>query len=183
MSFCPSKTGVEIWLLIDKMTDRNFRFIPMASCNHALESDWINRCSHKLETTNTSLQTLDKNLTSFSLRCYDLLDACKFQDFWTLWKELEGSYSDLKTLIQPDQSLRQGILDVLARCYRAAPMSVVLTALNLESLDPSSYPTQIESLTETEAVFVATADNTKRTRVFQEGLKFSAISTFVAASQ
>ena len=107
------------------------------------------------------------------------MDACKFKDFWTIFKELEGN-ADLKALVKPDQ-IRQGIIDVLALSYRAAPIEVVKIALNVASVD-ASY-TNVESVSATEVVFVATPDNTKRSRVFQEGVKFSAISSFVAASQ
>ena len=128
------------------------------------------------------------NLTSrlprpFSLtlsgRCFELLDACKFKDFWTTLKELEGN-ADLKAMVKPDQ-IRQGIVDVLALSYRVAPIEVVKVALNVDTVD-ASY-SNVESVSATDVVFVATADNTKRSRVFQEGVKFSAISSFVAASQ
>ena len=113
--------------------------------------------------------------------CFELLDACKFKDFWTAWKGIEAN-ADLKPLTRPDP-LRQGIVDVLALSYRAAPIDIVQVALNVDSIDASLYPSKIESVSSTEVIFVATADNTKRSRIFQEGLKFSAISGFVAASQ
>ena len=112
------------------------------------------------------------------------MDACKFKDFWILWKGLEGN-ADLKTLIQNtaiEGQLRHGIVDVLALSYRAAPMDVVQAALNVTAVDAKTYP-KIESVSATQVLFVATADNTKRSRVFQEGLKFSAISSFVTANQ
>jgi hypothetical protein len=118
-------------------------------------------------------------LSDLAGSCFELLDACKFKEFWTIFKELEGN-ADLKAVVKPDQ-IRQGIVDVLALSYRAAPIEVVKIALNVDSVD-ASY-TNVESVSATEVVFVATPDNTKRSRVFQEGVKFSAISSFVAASQ
>jgi hypothetical protein len=95
------------------------------------------------------------------------LDACKFKDFWTTLKELEGN-ADLKALVKADQ-IRQGIVDVLALSYRVAPIEVVKVALNVGAVD-ASY-TNIESVSATEVVFVATPENTKRSRVFQEGVE------------
>lgn len=77
--------------------------------------------------------------------------------------------------------LKQGIVDVLALSYRAAPLAVVKAALNTDKVD-SSHP-KIESVTGDQVLFVASADNTKRTSVFQEGVKFSAICDLIAASQ
>jgi hypothetical protein len=115
-------------------------------------------------------------------RCFELLDACKFRDFWLLFKDLQGANADLKALVHADDLLRQGIVDVLALSYRAAPLDVVEVALNVDTVDVAAYP-KMESVSTTQVLFVATPDNTKRSRVFQEGLKFSAISSFVAASQ
>jgi hypothetical protein len=108
-----------------------------------------------------------------------LLDACQFKEFWNIYKSLE-SHSELKTLFQPDQ-IRRGIIQVLSFTYRAAPLPIVLEALHVEKLDMTTY-SQVESVSETEVTFIPTLDNTKRTRVFQEGLPFSAISSFVSAS-
>jgi hypothetical protein len=79
--------------------------------------------------------------------------------------------------------LQQGIVDVLALSYRAAPLAAVQVALNVETVDVSAYPNKMESVSVTQVLFVATPDNTKRCRLFQEGRKFSAISSFVASSQ
>lgn len=110
------------------------------------------------------------------------MDACNFKEFWILFKDLQGRNDDLKALVHADDQLRQGIVDVLALSYRAAPLDVVQVALNVDTVDASAYP-KMESVSATQVLFVATPDNTKRSRVFQEGLKFSAISSFVAASQ
>ncbi len=110
------------------------------------------------------------------------MDACNFKDFWILFKDLQGGNADLKALVHADDQLRQGIVDVLALSYRAAPLDVVKVALNVDTVDVAAYP-KVESVSATQVLFVATPDNTKRSRVFQEGLKFSAISSFVAASQ
>ena len=115
-------------------------------------------------------------------RCFEMLDACNFKDFWVLFKDLRGGNADLKTLVHADDQLRQGIVDVLALSYRAAPLNVVQVALNVDTVDVAAYA-KVESVSATQVLFVATPDNTKRSRVFQEGLKFSAISSFVAASQ
>lgn len=57
------------------------------------------------------------------------------------------------------------------------------SALNsTAAIDAKAYP-EIESVKGDAVTFTATADNTKRLRVFQEGIKFSAVSSFVLKSQ
>jgi hypothetical protein len=108
-----------------------------------------------------------------------LLDGCKFTEFWEAFKQLESN-ADLKV---DAQKLRQGIMSVLALCYRAAPLSVVQSALNSTATVEVSAYAEIESVSGDSVTFAATADNTKRHRVFQEGITFSSVSSFVLASQ
>jgi hypothetical protein len=79
--------------------------------------------------------------------------------------------------------LQQGIVDVLALSYWAAPLDAVQVALNVENVDVSAYQNKMESVSALQVLFVATPDNTKRSCLFQEGLKFSAITIFFALSQ
>jgi hypothetical protein len=89
-----------------------------------------------------------------------------------------------KALVHTDNQFQQGIVDAWALAYQAAPLDVVQVALtNVGAVDVSAYQNKMESVSATqEVLFVVSPDNTKRSHIFQEGL-FSAISSYVAASQ
>ena len=96
---------------------------------------------------------------------------------------LNGRLLLLKTLVHADNQLQQGNVDLLALSYRVAPLDVVQVALNVETVDVSAYQNKMESVSATQILVVATPDNTKLNCLFQKGLKFSAISSFVASSR
>mmetsp|Transcript_9666 Transcript_9666/g.7941 ORF Transcript_9666/g.7941 Transcript_9666/m.7941 type:complete len:95 (+) Transcript_9666:93-377(+) len=81
------------------------------------------------------------------------------------------------------QKLRSGIAEVLAISYRSAPLSVVQAALNTTSSGDISELSEVVSIDQDKVNFVATSDNTKRNRVFQEGVQFSSLASLVAKSQ
>jgi hypothetical protein len=111
-----------------------------------------------------------------------LLDSCKFQEFWGEYEKLEAN-SDLKSFVASSANkLRQGIVQVLALSYRAAPLAVVHAALHTDSIDASMSPI-IQAVTSDQVEFCPTPDNTKRHRVFQEGVKLTSISNIVVKSQ
>ena len=89
-----------------------------------------------------------------------------------------------KALVHTDNQFQQGIVDAWALAYQAAPLDVVQVALtNVGAVDVSAYQNKMESVSATQILVVATPDNTKRSCLFQEGLKFSAITIFFALSQ
>lgn len=116
-------------------------------------------------------------------RCAALLDACLFADFWALYNSaLVEDSSD--TIIQEMSkaavpALQLSILAVLALSYKEAPVSVVMAALNVESAAGLKSSPGIESVSETTVSFTATPDNTKRQRVYQEGVNFPTIAALL----
>eukprot|EP00934_Nitzschia_sp_Nitz4_P000278 Nitzschia sp. Nitz4//scaffold8_size234185//38303//38977//NITZ4_001235-RA/size234185-processed-gene-0.258-mRNA-1//1//CDS//3329559740//278//frame0 len=117
------------------------------------------------------------------MRCQELLESCKFAEFWPAFKGIEGGASIQALLGEKSVAkLRCAIVEVLAVTYRAASLDQVLLALNMSNKDQLSelaHPS-VESVGSDEVKFVATAENTKRTRVFQEGVTYSSIATMMA---
>ena len=72
------------------------------------------------------------------------------------------------------ERLCKAIAGVLALSYRSAPLAFVQAALDEQ--DVSKYVEKVDGDT---VYFPSTADNTKRDRVFQEGVTFSEISTLI----
>lgn len=116
------------------------------------------------------------------LACAGLLDSCKFTEFWPAFSALGGDDSVKALVGASKEKMQRGIVEVLALTYRTASLSRVLEALNMSSGDELSklkHPS-IEAVDGEKVVFVASADNTKRNRVFQEGINFGAISSMMA---
>lgn len=119
-----------------------------------------------------------------ALRCNNLLDACKFVDFW---KKL-GSLSDngdkyIKALVdRATPVLQKGILEAMSLTYRSASLDKVLANLNMEASSASTLTdiSCVESVNGNVVTFVAGTDNTKRSRVFQEGVSYGAIANMMA---
>ena len=119
-----------------------------------------------------------------ALRCNNLLDACKFVEFW---KKL-GSLSDngdkyIKALVdRATPVLQKGILEAMALTYRSASLEKVLANLNMEASSASTLTdiSCVESVSGNIVTFVAGTDNTKRSRVFQEGVSYGAIANMMA---
>jgi translation initiation factor 3 subunit K len=113
------------------------------------------------------------------LKCGNLLDSCQFEEFWTTLGGIEGD-DQCKSLVSGSTGqLQTAIAEVLALSYRTAALSMVLSALNVKSGDVLVKLACVESVTGDVVTFVATADNTKRNRVFQEGVNFGAISSMM----
>ena len=120
--------------------------------------------------------------------CADQLDACQFAAFWTTWHDKIVAYPDDPVIAQLAQSsrslLQRRILETLAGTYRQAPADVVMQALNLTNVqevaslykNPTADHTVVERIDADRVVFRPTPDNTKRDRVFQEGVSFTAIT-------
>jgi hypothetical protein len=106
--------------------------------------------------------------------CAELLDSCRFAEFWTTFKGLEGN-ADVGNLVDSSKErLCQSIAGVLALSYRSAPLEFVQ-----ESLDEKDVSKFVEKVDGNTVYFAATADNTKRDRVFQEGVTFREVSSLI----
>jgi translation initiation factor 3 subunit K len=113
------------------------------------------------------------------LKCGNLLDACQFEEFWTTLGGIQGDDQCKSLASGSTDRLQSAIAEVLALSYRTAALSMVLSALNLKSGDALVQMACVESVSGDVVTFVATADNTKRNRVFQEGVNFGAISSMM----
>jgi len=116
------------------------------------------------------------------LSCSTLLDACKFTEFWPMFMGLGGNDAITKIIGTSKEKMQRSIIHVLAMTFRTATLSKVLECTNVTSADELTKLQSpcIESVSGDKVSFVPTADNTKRTRVFQEGVNFSAISAMMA---
>ena len=119
----------------------------------------------------------------FLYRCAELLEACQFADFWQVFGQIEmeaaASDSMKKAAASPEtqSKLRKSILSLLAHTYRTAPLAMVLAALNVSSLNADDA--MVASVSGDTVTFVASPDNTKRSRVFKEGVNYDAISSMM----
>jgi hypothetical protein len=113
------------------------------------------------------------------LKCGNLLDACQFEEFWTTLGGIQGDDQCKSLASGSTDRLQSAIAEVLALSYRTAALSMVLSALNLKSGDALVQMACVESVSGDVVTFVATADNTKRNRVFQEGVNFAAIASMM----
>ncbi len=116
------------------------------------------------------------------LACSGLLDSCKFTEFWPAFSALEGNDITKPLAIAAKEKMQRGIVEVLSLTYRTASLSKVLESLNMSSaaeLTKLSHPC-VESVEGDKVVFAASVDNTKRSRLFQEGVNFSTIASMMA---
>mmetsp|Transcript_1690 Transcript_1690/g.2889 ORF Transcript_1690/g.2889 Transcript_1690/m.2889 type:complete len:247 (-) Transcript_1690:112-852(-) len=127
------------------------------------------------------------------VRCSDLLEQCQFAEFWNTFRPLvlsEEAPELLKSAVASPSAvnkLRRSILGLLALTYRAAPMSVVLPALDMrETSELSKFVSDdpdvkaiVEKVDGESVTFFATASNTKRDKVFKEGVSFVSVSTMI----
>jgi hypothetical protein len=132
----------------------------------------------------------DSPVVAGAIQCASLLDACLFTEFWTLYSNAfvaAGSTDsdDGELLVSLTKSaiptLQKSILSVLALSYKEAPIQFVMDSLNVtsaEDIQSLSSPV-VELVTETTVVFQPTIDNTKRQRVYQEGVSFSTVSALM----
>jgi translation initiation factor 3 subunit K len=119
------------------------------------------------------------------LKCANLLESCSFTEFWQVFGGMEGDDQIKSVLAGPvsgTERLQRAIVQVLALTYRTSSLDKVLAALNMSSGDAISKLNHacVESVSGDTVVFAATADNTKRNRVFQEGVNFGAIASMMA---
>lgn len=114
------------------------------------------------------------------LRCSKALDACTFIEFWDLFGTLSscGDKYIEACVGRSTEVLQKGILEALSLTYRSASLEKVLANLKMESSAAAKLKgiACVESVSADTVTFVTTADNTKRGRVFQEGVSYSAIA-------
>jgi hypothetical protein len=118
------------------------------------------------------------------LECCQLLDSCQFVEFWTSLSKVSFTEDDsMKALIgRSTESLQRGILQALSLSYKSAKLDKVLAWVSLKDVAGLIQLKEpcVESVSGDTVVFVATAENTKRNRVFQEGLSYNAIANLMA---
>jgi hypothetical protein len=117
-------------------------------------------------------------------QCYEHLTNCHFTEFWKAYEGLHQNNTDPRIQQAAKDrvpALQQAILGVLALTFKEAPTSTVLKALNVENVAAVlalKSPTVV-SASDTSVVFVGTPDNTKRQRVYHEGVSFNAVSSLL----
>lgn len=133
------------------------------------------------------------------MRCSNLLETSNFSEFWDLLRQLSNDDSAIdktsslaKAASSPTsiRKFRSSILSLLSLTYATAPLAVVLTALELKS----SYAlkdflkelsddndTVVKEVKENDlrVEFQSTAANTRRTRVFKDGVHFDALASII----
>lgn len=118
------------------------------------------------------------------LRCNNLLDACDFVGFWKKFASLSDNGDKyIKALVdRATPVLQKGILEAMALTYRSASLDKVLANLNMEASSSATLSdiSCVESVSGNTVAFVAGADNTKRSRVFQEGVSYGAIANMMS---
>lgn len=109
--------------------------------------------------------------------CSELLSTCRYKEFWSTYDSLQqSSYPVIQKMAQSSvPKLQAAVLQTLALSYRNAPLPFVLQSLNTKSLPDQS----LCSVSGDKVVFTATADNTKRERVYQEGISFSTVTSLL----
>jgi hypothetical protein len=130
------------------------------------------------------MDTLETEPLQTIVKCSDQLDACQFAEFWKTLAAIASSsdpvLAQMATRAVP--KLQKSILSILALSYKQAPAAVVRAALNAQNVAhvASLQHEAVESVTPELVTFGASPDNTKRKRVYQEGVNFTAISSLMA---
>jgi translation initiation factor 3 subunit K len=122
------------------------------------------------------------------LRCHELLESCSFGEFWEALHGLSTSSAAVGVFAGDDRTvtaLRRGVVRVLSWTYRTAPLSTVIGALQLPSSNVDLVPLLqndpcVRSVDGGIVEFVPTPDNTKRGRVFQEGVSYTALANLMS---
>lgn len=126
--------------------------------------------------------------TATALRCSALLDECRFASMWTEHASLaalaaEGPESLRALVTGPGRAaLQRSVLRTLALTYRSAKLDTVLASADLPSADALVALGEpcVRSVAGDVVTFAETPDNTKRSRVFQEGVSYGAIANMMA---
>lgn len=149
------------------------------------------------------IQTRHDSVVMALVNSSELLEGCEFAEFWKVYFELgavsssdEGGsdgdvvkvtksvLADIVSCPSVVDKLRCAIWKVLIVTYRAAPLDMILKSLylkdkgDLEALArrEEEVGKQLERVSEEMVYFAATEENTKKSRVFKEGVKFDVIA-------
>ncbi|KAL7580025.1 hypothetical protein ACA910_005011 [Epithemia clementina (nom. ined.)] len=119
-------------------------------------------------------------------KCSALLESCKFPEFWKTYEILLKSTDDTELAQLATRSvtkLQKSILQALALTYKEAPADLVRSAVNVDSNDAIvalKHTSVVERVDANWVTFVATVNNSKRQRVYQESVDFASISALMA---
>jgi len=142
-------------------------------------------------------------------RCAELLDNCQLAEFWTTYHTLPSVISETASaesltvsnnlLIEAASSpitlhqLRTSILALLSYTYRVAPLSVLLTSLDLASADAvGEFLKTLEKEEKGEVcfermendgsvVFKPTEQNTARTEIYEKSIGFGDVASVLGS--
>jgi len=138
----------------------------------------------------------DADLCAALSTCAELLEGCRFREFWAAYFRISKDRADpvaevdldVITSLEVVDKLRTSIWKIFALAYLSAPLEVLLHALHFEKKSEfedfarrnQEVGGAVEVLDDRTVTFVASQDNTKRNRVFQEGVKINAIANMMA---
>jgi translation initiation factor 3 subunit K len=119
------------------------------------------------------------------IQCHTLLEGCQFVEFWEKFTKLSQQDDGLKSFVgstKTKETLQRSTLQALALTYKSISVDKVLKFVNMKD---GSELTQlndpcIESVTDKTVTFISTPDNTKRNRVFQEGVSYGALANLMS---
>lgn len=133
------------------------------------------------------------------IRCADLLETCQFSQFWLTLQQIStntkhASLSAFASSPTTVAKLRRSILTLLSLTYITTPLAVVLSALDLKSSfalkdflqeDGNEHVAAlVKEVKEGECVdFMPRKENTRRNRVFKEGVGFDSIANIISHAQ
>lgn len=127
---------------------------------------------------------LSKDICASIQTCLSHLSACQFSDFWKSYESLESSSDSVIAAVakRSVQRLQASILHVLALTYKEAPTSVVSKALRgISAAEIAALKSPVVKSASAEGVvFEPSADNTKREKVYQEGVSFATIGSLLS---
>lgn len=113
------------------------------------------------------------------LQCYDYFTACQFAKFWNSMGALQGN-SDAIIQAMAKKSvpdMQERVLAVFALTYKVAPSTLILAAIESDTLPTTQT---FATLDGDRVIFAATVDNTKSKQVFKQGLNFESVHSLMS---
>jgi len=150
-----------------------------------------------------------RELCASVISCAELLDSCKFVEFWQAYRRIgviappttETASTDTETSTPPFppsfltsvtsssksmNKIRVSILKSLALSFKSAPISTVLPALDMSKGDFDAFLRDcaetkeiVSNASQDKVEFVPTGDNTKKVQVNKEGIQFDTIASLM----
>lgn len=124
-------------------------------------------------------------------KCIDQLKLCQYNEFWKIYNNtLLNSMDPIvkKVSTRNIHRIQESIIYVIALTYKSASLTMVKKACGIDVIGASynhdiinkpSKDSVIESVNQEVVTFKSSSDNTKRQRVYQEGVSFNTISTLL----